>query len=325
MTISYFFAMKKLFAFFLLMFVMSPMVSAQSTERDYMFQQILLDGAELFSDVSATHNNALSIFWMADEGTVEGYSDGTFRPDQPVNRAELMKMVTFESVESSVDNFQNCFPDVTDQWFAPYVCLGYNEGWVEGYPDGNFRPGDNVNRVEAMKIILNALISQEEWPTPTDADFSVEMPADLDMNAWYAGHARFAIVKELVDGWHVTQNPDGTVNYYPADNMTRKEVAEMMFRIMNWMMDRSAYVEIMTEATCYLVENDGVLSEEDLKAGFVAVIEKYGYTEDTMNTLVLKMEGDDVVQARFEEALIQTCGQQEVPIGDPQGAAEIGG
>lgn len=40
--------------------------------------------------------------------------------------------------------YENCFEDVEDEWFAPYVCYAKEKGWVTGYPDGTFKPENNV-------------------------------------------------------------------------------------------------------------------------------------------------------------------------------------
>ncbi len=92
--------------------------------------------------------------------------------------------------------------------------------------------------------MIHALLLNEEWPTPTDAEKALPMPSDADMNQWYAPYLRFSIVKELLDGQHVTQNADQSYYYKPADGMTRKEVAEMIFRTELYSLERPTYAEI---------------------------------------------------------------------------------
>jgi len=89
--------------------------SAQAGVRETLTAE--LGGEQFFPDVATDHHNFLSIAWMGDEGTVEGYPDGTFKPDNPVNRAELMKMVVLmhDDVELG-PSYGNCFPDVTDSY-----------------------------------------------------------------------------------------------------------------------------------------------------------------------------------------------------------------
>lgn len=106
-------------------------------------------------------------------GVIEGYEDGTFKPDKTINRAELLKIV-FKALNDEIETQEgNCFPDVNDEWFAPYVCQAKERGIIEGYPDGTYKPDQEVNMVEAMKIAFKAfdmpIIDQaenEEWFTP---------------------------------------------------------------------------------------------------------------------------------------------------------------
>ncbi len=74
-----------------------------------------------FTDVT-TQNDEVAINYLFKIKIVEGYSDMTFRPSTSINRAELLKIL----VESRVNNVSsvgsNCFKDVTNDWYAKYVC-----------------------------------------------------------------------------------------------------------------------------------------------------------------------------------------------------------
>ncbi len=98
-----------------------------------------------------------AIWYVYNNGIVQGYEDGSYKPDQNINRAELLKIV----VESKYNNEFNaydgmdCFTDVkSDAWYAKYVCFAQDMGLVEGYSDGSFKPANNINFVEALKIVL---------------------------------------------------------------------------------------------------------------------------------------------------------------------------
>ena len=98
-----------------------------------------------------------AIEFIESRGVVQGYDDGTFRPDQTVNRAELLKIVlqsNYSDSELNEYSDDNCFDDVkANEWYTKYVCLGEKEGVVQGYPDGTFKPSQEVNFVEALKIL----------------------------------------------------------------------------------------------------------------------------------------------------------------------------
>ena len=106
-----------------------------------------------FSDVSVHHQNKAAIDYVQSKGIVKGYSDGTFGPNKSINRAEFTKIIIESLYDSSTGG--SCFPDVTDQWFAKYVCYAKTLGMIGGYPDGTFQPERPVQFVEAAKIISN--------------------------------------------------------------------------------------------------------------------------------------------------------------------------
>lgn len=92
---------------------------------------------------------------LKDEEVINGYDDGTFKPKNPINRAEFLKIV-MEASGHEISG-SHCYKDVNDEWFAPYVCAATLKGFVDGYEDGNFRPAQNINFAEASKIVANTL------------------------------------------------------------------------------------------------------------------------------------------------------------------------
>ncbi|MFH1670487.1 MAG: S-layer homology domain-containing protein [Patescibacteria group bacterium] len=118
-----------------------------------------------FPDVPASHTNADAIEYVQTQGIVGGYSDGTFRPSNQINRAEFTKII----VEATADDveIENClsqtsldFSDVTiTEWYSTYICVAKKHNLVEGYPDGTFRPENDIQFVEAAKIISIAFDS----------------------------------------------------------------------------------------------------------------------------------------------------------------------
>jgi hypothetical protein len=114
-----------------------------------------------FRDVLTSHRNYEAIYSIYLAGIVEGYSDGTYQPDRVLNRAELLKIIV-ESAHASEAPFETydksgCFTDVTEgEWYTRYACYAKELGIVEGYSDGSFRPAQEINFVEALKISLVA-------------------------------------------------------------------------------------------------------------------------------------------------------------------------
>ena len=125
-----------------------------------------------YSDVESDmwYNNAIST--LTNAGILTGYEDGSFRPNAPITRAEFAAMAArFSDVEYSGGN---SFSDVSDNyWAARYIALAEYLGWINGYPDGTFRPAQNITRAESMTLV-NAVLER----TP-DADHMLD-----DMITW---------------------------------------------------------------------------------------------------------------------------------------------
>lgn len=111
--------------------------------------------ASELSDISG-HDYEDTIQMLVDEGVISGYPDGTYQPDREVNRVEFLKIVmgsTFDDIDSSATDDTCGFSDtVSGQWYIPYLCRAVEEGVVQGYSDGTFKPEQTVNFVEAAKI-----------------------------------------------------------------------------------------------------------------------------------------------------------------------------
>ena len=109
-----------------------------------------------YSDVEATawYNNAIST--LANAGIIGGYPDGTFGPDRPITRAEFAAIAArFSEV---VYNGGNSFVDVSENhWAVRYIALAEHLGWIGGYPDGSFKPNQNITRAETMTVINRVL------------------------------------------------------------------------------------------------------------------------------------------------------------------------
>ncbi|MGN0968514.1 MAG: S-layer homology domain-containing protein [Oscillospiraceae bacterium] len=109
-----------------------------------------------YSDVDSNDwfNNAIST--LSNAGIITGYPDGTFRPNEPISRAEFAAIaVRFSEVTY---NGGNSFTDVPESyWAARYIALAEYLGWINGYPDGTFKPEQNITRAESMTLINRVL------------------------------------------------------------------------------------------------------------------------------------------------------------------------
>ena len=107
---------------------------------------------------------------------------------------------------------KNCFPDVTDEWFAQYVCAAKRLGWVGGYPDGTFRPAHSVNRAEAIKIIISSGVYRSPG--------YLQMPSDVEQGSWFYEF----VAKGLREGIITASEM-----FFPGTNLTRADAAVWIF------------------------------------------------------------------------------------------------
>lgn len=176
-------------------------------------------GSTEFKDVSETDPNAVAIDFLQESEVIKGYEDGSFKPEAEINRAELMKiLVEAQGVTPDPEEYKDCFTDIKEEWYAPYVCYAKEMEWVSGYEDGTFAPEKPVNKVEAIKMTINSQGFSEETST-----CDTELFEDTDENAWYGKYLCVAKEKGLLE--------EGTdENYVPTEDITRGQVSENIFR-----------------------------------------------------------------------------------------------
>ena len=127
-----------------------------------MFARLLTEQIEAdktysntFSDVPKGYWAANYIGYMQQFGIITGYSDGSFRPDAPVTRAEFAAIASrFEKLTEG----SKSFTDVPDTyWAARYISFAATRGWVTGYSDGTFKPEDPITRAEVAAVTCRLL------------------------------------------------------------------------------------------------------------------------------------------------------------------------
>ena len=108
-----------------------------------------------FSDVPKNYWAANYIGYMQQFGIVTGYSDGSFRPDAPVTRAEFAAIASrFEKLTEG----SKSFTDVPNTyWAARYINFAATRGWVTGYSDGTFKPENPITRAEVAAVTCRLL------------------------------------------------------------------------------------------------------------------------------------------------------------------------
>lgn len=152
-----------------------------------------------------------AIEFLYTEGVLEGYPDGTFKPENSINRAEFLKVIIAANfTPSEYEEFvgASCFSDVSpDEWFAEYVCFAKDQEIVAGYGDGTFLPTQTVTLNESLKMMYEGMDIVGVDPNAT---FKFK---------YYSPAARAGYL------------PDALKGEYDKP-MTRAEVSEVLYRIL---------------------------------------------------------------------------------------------
>jgi hypothetical protein len=216
---------------------------------------LVISGAQLsfaaFSDVPNTNDNYVAITYLNERGVVKGYEDGTYKPDQLVNRAEALKVI-FEGNEIEIPESvqETGFTDVnTEDWFAVYIVEAKNIGIISGNPDGTFAPGRNVNRAEFVKMILNTNnFVKEKWE-------NIKMFPDVPDDEWFTPYMNYAGQAGLI-----TQDDNDNLN--PGETIDRGEVAEIMY-IMTVILNGANTQFLITQAETQMVQIDVYIGDNN--------------------------------------------------------------
>ena len=157
-----------------------------------------------YSDVSEDdwYNNAVST--LTNAGIIDGYEDGTFKPNGNITRAEFAT-IAVRFFEATYEG-ENLFPDIDGHWAQDYINEAANAGIVDGYPDGTFGPQKLITRAEAMTMV-NRTIDRHPHEDHLLEDMIVW--PDNPETAWY-----YEQVQEATNSHEYTMNTDDEQNPY---------------------------------------------------------------------------------------------------------------
>ena len=170
-----------------------------------------------FSDVPTVQRYSTAINYLSEAGIIDGYPDGTFQPDRTVNRAEFLKLVLESSGIPADVTTESGFDDIDESaWYACYVRKALYEGWIEGYPDGTFRPENGITKAEGLKIIGKA----QQWQVSANQG---EPPfADTPADAWFTPYVYYAKSRNFLD--------ESGRFFIPDTILSRGKTSEILFR-----------------------------------------------------------------------------------------------
>lgn len=162
-----------------------------------------------FDDVESGRWSNTAISTLTNAGILEGYEDNSFRPEDKIKRAELVKIaVSFEDVtgiEIDINNTQ--FKDLDENiWYTKYILYAEQYGWLDGYDDGTFRPEISINRAEAIKVI-NKLLGRGITSEDKLIEGIITYTDNVDKTKWYyyeiieASNSHIYIIADDQEKW----------------------------------------------------------------------------------------------------------------------------
>ena len=125
-------------------------------------------------------NHAVST--LSSMGIVKGHNDGTFAPNAPITRAEFAAIAA--RFDDKNTNTSSKFTDIASHWAKNEIGIAANKGWINGYPDGTFRPNQYITRAEAMTLV-NRVLNRLPENSSDLLDSMIKWPDNSDASAWY--------------------------------------------------------------------------------------------------------------------------------------------
>ena len=179
-----------------------------------------------FEDVKTGYWFYKEVETLYNSGIVDGTGENKFSPDEPVTRAEFAVMAA-RWAELDYEG-GNVFDDVpVGHWAYSYINAAAKAGWVEGYPDGSFRPDEPISRAEVVRLV-NGMINRSVTLDKLK-ELGVECPYnDLPETHWAYCDLMEATVSHSAEEWHGLSYNDGVYNIIIEKfvDMSGKELAE---------------------------------------------------------------------------------------------------
>lgn len=170
-----------------------------------------------FTDVTPEKWYADEIDYLYKKGIITGYNDGTFLPNDPVNRAEAITMIG-RALGYNKEKKSTRYTDIAKTHYASgYIEDASEKEIITGYPDGSFQPRSSIIRGDVATMLQRAL----QYEVKGTANFSDVKPGKYFTEPIYA-----LFTNDIIDGY-----PDKT--FKPLNHITRAEFAAILARALD--------------------------------------------------------------------------------------------
>ena len=154
-----------------------------------------------YNDVKDGDWFCCAVSTLSKMGIIKGYEDGSFKPNDPISRAEFAAIAA--RFDPDGDKTPATFADVTSHWAKDEISIAANHGWIKGYEDGAFKPDQKITRAETMTLVNRVLNRLPETKDDLHKDMKTWVD-NMDETAWY-----YLAVQEATNS-HYFKNKTGT-------------------------------------------------------------------------------------------------------------------
>ena len=175
-----------------------------------------------FRDVTSTHWAFDSVERAAELGLVTGYSDGTFRPDTPVTRAQFVLMLWRMCGKPAAAKAAS-FADASADWYQDALSWAVEKGYVNGLSDTRFGPDAPITRQQAMAILFRLNGGQSGTELTLTGIYEQTFADSTAIASWAKDATWWAVYHELVSGV-------GGSRIAPEANASRAQIAAILLR-----------------------------------------------------------------------------------------------
>lgn len=175
-----------------------------------------------FRDVTRGHWAFASVERAAELGLVTGYSDGTFRPDTPVTRAQFVLMLWRMCGKPAAAKAAS-FADASADWYQDALSWAVENGYVNGLSDTRFGPDAPITRQQAMAILFRLNGGQSGTELTLTGIYEQTFADSTTIASWAKDATWWAVYHELVSGV-------GGSRIAPEANASRAQIAAILLR-----------------------------------------------------------------------------------------------
>lgn len=158
---------------------------------------------------------------LLDKEIIQGYPDGTIKPDNYITRAEAAVLVSKALELEEENNLFTGYIDFQPRWAKGYIISTTKEGIFKGYPGRLFRPHKYISREEMTAILIRGFKKKVEDSA------SIQFEDDEEISDWAKEYINSAVKNKIIEGY-----PDKT--FRPQDNITRAESFTIICKLLGY-------------------------------------------------------------------------------------------